>query len=129
MLAVKSMYMEEQPVVKPHRLTMQNRSTIQVTGVSDVIAYDPGEIILETSAGLLLIKGAELHMNHLSLEKGETGVDGRVDSLTYPKPMAVQGRPEAFSGGFLNNHESGCGVSGKAFWNGCPVGFGIDAGL
>ena len=41
MLAVKSMYMEEQPVVKPHRLTMQNRSTIQVTGVSDVIAYDP----------------------------------------------------------------------------------------
>ena len=50
MLAVKSMYMEEQPVVKPHRLTMQNRSTIQVTGVSDVIAYDPGEIILETSA-------------------------------------------------------------------------------
>ena len=118
MLAVKSMYMEEQPVVKPHRLTMQNRSTIQVTGVSDVIAYDPGEIILETSAGLLLIKGAELHMNHLSLEKGETGIDGRVVSL-----------PEAFSGGFLNNHESGCGVSGKAFWNGCPVGFGIDAGL
>ena len=83
MLAVKSMYMEEQPVVKPHRLTMQNRSTIQVTGVSDVIAYDPGEIILETSAGLLLIKGAELQLNHLSLEKGETGVDGRVDSLTY----------------------------------------------
>ena len=33
------------------------------------------------------------------------------------------------SGGFLNNHESGCSVSGKAFWNGCPVGFGIDAGL
>ena len=27
MLAVKSMYMEEQPVVKPHRLTMQNRWT------------------------------------------------------------------------------------------------------
>ena len=128
MLAVKSMYMEEQPVVKPHRLTMQNRSTIQVTGVSDVIAYDPGEIILETSAGLLLIKGAELHMNHLSLEKGETGVDGRVDSLTYSEANGGA-RPEAFSGGFLNNHESGCGVSGKAFWNGCPVGFGIDAGL
>ena len=77
------MYMEEQQTIKPHRLTMQNRSSLQITGVADVIAYDPGEIILETSAGLLLIKGAELHMNHLSLEKGETGVDGRVDSLTY----------------------------------------------
>ena len=70
------MYMDEQQVIKPHRITLQNRSTLQVAGVSDVIAYDPGEI-------LLLIKGSELHMNHLSLEKGETGVDGRVDSLTY----------------------------------------------
>ena len=77
------MYMDEQQVIKPHRITLQNRSSLQVAGVSDVIAYDPGEIILETSAGLLLIKGSELHMNHLSLEKGETGVDGRVDSLTY----------------------------------------------
>jgi len=75
--------MDEQQVVKPHRITLQNRSSLQVTGVADVIAYDPGEIILETTAGLLLIKGEELHMNHLSLEKGETGVDGRVDSLTY----------------------------------------------
>lgn len=77
------MYMDEQQLVKPHKVTMQNRSSLQVTGVVDVIAYDPGEIILETSAGLLLIKGETLHMNHLSLEKGETGVDGSVDSLTY----------------------------------------------
>ena len=79
------MYMDEQQVIKPHRITLQNRSSLQVAGVSDVIAYDPGEIILETSAGLLLIKGSEQHMNHLSLEKGETGVDGRVDSLKYTK--------------------------------------------
>lgn len=58
------MYMDEQQVIKPHRITLQNRSSLQVAGVSDVIAYDPGEIILETSAGLLLIKGSELHMNH-----------------------------------------------------------------
>ena len=124
MLAVKSMYMEEQPVVKPHRLTMQNRSTIQVTGVSDVIAYDPGEIILETSAGLLLIKGAELHMNHLSLEKGETGVDGRVDSLTYSESQwRCKAGWQAFLGTTcLNNHESGCGVSGKAVLEWLPCG-------
>ena len=130
MLAVKSMYMEEQPVVKPHRLTMQNRSTIQVTGVSDVIAYDPGEIILETSAGLLLIKGAELHMNHLSLEKGETGVDGRVDSLTYSEANggARQAR-KLFSGRLFKITMSQDVVFRQAFWNGCPVGFGIDAGL
>lgn len=92
------MYMEEQQTMKPHRVTMQNRASLQVTGVVDVVAYDPGEIILETSAGLLLIKGAELHMNHLSLEKGETGVDGRVDSLTYSESSRNTGQAGHFLG-------------------------------
>ena len=92
------MYMDEQQVVKPHKLTMQNRSSLQVTGVVDVIAYDPGEIILETSAGLLLIKGETLHMNHLSLEKGETGVDGSVDSLTYSDVNKGTGQAGSFLG-------------------------------
>lgn len=77
------MYMDEQQVIKPHRITLQNRSSLQVAGVSDVIAYDPGEIILETSAGLLLIKRLRTAYEPSVSGKGETGVDGRVDSLTY----------------------------------------------
>lgn len=92
------MYIEEQQPVKPHRLTLQNRAALQITGVTDVISYDPGEIILETSAGLLLIKGSELHMNHLSLEKGETGVDGTVDSLTYSEAHHGARQAERFLG-------------------------------
>ncbi len=92
------MYMEEQPQMKAHRLTLQNRKDLQITGVMDVISYDPGEIILETSAGLLLIKGSELHMNHLSLEKGETGVDGTIDSLTYSEAHRGAKQAERFLG-------------------------------
>jgi sporulation protein YabP len=92
------MYMEEQPQTKVHRLTLQNRQSLQITGVMDVIAYDPGEIILETSAGLLMIKGSELHMNHLSLEKGETGVDGTIDSLTYSESHHGTKQAERFFG-------------------------------
>lgn len=92
------MYVEEQQPVKAHRLILQNRASLQVTGVIDVISYDPGEIILETSAGLLLIKGSELHMNHLSLEKGETGVDGTVDSLTYSEANRGAKQAERFLG-------------------------------
>lgn len=90
--------MEEQQLVKPHRLTLQNRASLQVTGIVDVISYDPGEIILETSAGLLLIKGSELHMNHLSLEKGETGVDGKIDSMTYSESNRGAKQAERFLG-------------------------------
>lgn len=92
------MYMEEQPQMKPHQLTLQNRSTLQITGVVDVVSYDPAEIILETSAGLLLIKGSELHMNHLSLEKGETGVDGTIDSMTYSESHRGVRQAERFLG-------------------------------
>lgn len=92
------MYIEEQQQVKSHRLTLQNRASLQITGVTDVVSYDSGEIVLETSAGLLLIKGSELHMNHLSLEKGETGVDGTIDSLTYSESHRGSRQAERFFG-------------------------------
>ena len=49
----------------------------------DVISFDSIEIILETASGMLMIKGSDLHMSHLTVEKGEVNVDGNVDSLTY----------------------------------------------
>lgn len=33
--------------------------------------------------GVIVIKGESLHVNKLSVEKGELDVDGRVDSLVY----------------------------------------------
>ena len=32
---------------------------------------------------MLMIKGSELHVNRLTLEKGEVDIDGKIDSLTY----------------------------------------------
>ena len=41
------------------------------------------EILLETEQGMLMIKGDELHVNRLTLDKGEVDIDGRIDSFTY----------------------------------------------
>ena len=49
----------------------------------DVLSFDVVEILLETELGMLLIKGQDLHVNRLSLEKGEVDIEGRIDSLTY----------------------------------------------
>lgn len=75
--------MEERQQALNHTLVLKNRNFIQLTGVTDVNSFDDGEIILETDCGMLMIKGSELHISHLILEKGEVNVDGRVDSLTY----------------------------------------------
>lgn len=69
--------------VKSHKITLNNRGTGTITGVVAVISFDPNEVLLETEQGMLLIKGTELNVTKLTLDKGEVDVDGRVDSFTY----------------------------------------------
>ena len=54
-----------------------------LTGILDVISFDENTIVLDTDMGLLTIKGKDLHVNRLSLEKGEIDIEGRTDSLVY----------------------------------------------
>ena len=66
-----------------HRLTLINRKNGSFTGVKDVINFDAGEIILDTELGRLTIKGNNLHVNRLDLEKKEVEIDGTVELLQY----------------------------------------------
>lgn len=77
--------MEERQIEEKrvHRVTMEGRRSGTITGVSDVLSFDVGEVVLQTEDGLLMIKGEELHVSRLSLEKGEVDLDGKIDSLTY----------------------------------------------
>ena len=63
--------MEEKQVQKPHKLVVNNRKTSMVTGVLDVLSFDLNEILLETEQGMLMVKGKDLHVNRLSVEKGK----------------------------------------------------------
>ena len=66
---------------RAHKITLLNRRTCNLTGVNDVLSFDVNEIILETDQGMLMIKGSELHVNRLTLDKGEVDVEGKIDSL------------------------------------------------
>ena len=68
---------------RTHKLILNNRRTCNLTGINDVLSFDENEIILETEQGMLMIKGNELHVNRLMLDKGEVDVDGRIDIFTY----------------------------------------------
>ena len=75
--------MDEIQIPKAHKLVINNRKTSMVTGVLDVLAFDLNEVLLETEQGMLMIKGEDLHVNRLTLDKGEVDVDGKIDSFTY----------------------------------------------
>ena len=70
-------------VARMHKVTMTNRRTCTINGVNDVLSFDIHEILLETEQGMLMIKGDDLHVNRLTLDKGEVDVDGKIDSFTY----------------------------------------------
>ena len=74
---------ERQMPAKAHKLIVNNRKTSMVTGVLDVLSFDLNEILLETEQGMLMVKGTDLHVNRLSVEKGEVDLSGNIDSITY----------------------------------------------
>lgn len=90
--------MEERQGIRSHKMILNDRKGISITGVIDVVSFDSQEIILETECGLLLIKGNELHMNHLTLEKGEVNVDGTIDGLTYSDTAGADKKAGNFFG-------------------------------
>lgn len=87
--------MEEKQMPSSHKLMIQNRKGGIITGITDVLSFDVKEILLETSQGMLLVKGNDLHVNRLLLEKGEIELDGRIDSLTYSEMHAGQKQGES----------------------------------
>ena len=90
--------MEEKTVSKIHKVLLQNRKSGSFSGIIDVLSFDVSEILLETELGMLLIKGNDLHVNRLTLEKGEIDVEGRIDSLAYSDVNTYNNKNDSFFG-------------------------------
>ncbi len=80
---------------KSHKLSMNNRRTALLTGINDVLSFDPNEVLLDTVQGTLMIRGEDLHVSRLSIEKGEVDIDGKINSFSYTE-----------SKGFVRNGET-----------------------
>ncbi len=75
--------MQERQVAVSHRMQIVNRNQGTIIGVIDVFSFDLNEILLETQMGMLSIKGNDLHVKRLSLDKGEIDIEGEMDSFIY----------------------------------------------
>lgn len=75
----------------PHRLVLESRERLTVSGVEDVERFDETGIVMTTADGVLTITGEDLHIGQLSLDGGELHVDGRVDAISYEEPDMGRG--------------------------------------
>lgn len=66
-----------------HRITIDSRKSCKISGVVDALSFDEHEVMLETVDGMLKIRGNDMHVSRLNLDKGELDVEGRVDCLEY----------------------------------------------
>ena len=81
---------------RPNNHMKTDKNTCTISGVNDVLSFDVNEILLETEQGMLMIRGTQLHVSRLSLDKGEVDVDGRIDSFTYSENAGYGAKGESF---------------------------------
>jgi sporulation protein YabP len=78
----------------PHRILLEDRRRLTVSGVEGVESFDESAIVMTTTLGSLVIRGSELHIEKLSLDGGDLLVEGQVEALSYEED-------ESSRGGFL----------------------------
>ena len=75
--------MDERQLLKAHKISLNNRISGYMTGVREVISFDGGEIVLDTEQGIMIVKGEDLHVTRLTLDKGEVEINGHIDGILY----------------------------------------------
>ena len=75
----------------PHKLNLEERRKLAVTGVMEVVSFDEDSVLLRTALGTLLIQGQQLQLKTLTLEGGNVAVEGQISALTYEEPRQEGG--------------------------------------
>lgn len=89
------MAMEEKPrrtgAELPNNLILESREHLSISGVADVESFDENLVSMETSEGMLTVRGSGLHVEKLNLENGELALAGEITSLEYEDRAPARG--------------------------------------
>ena len=75
----------------PHKLTLNERNKLTLTGVTEVVSFDENTVALHTELGVLEIQGQDLKLKNLSIDGGQMEVTGQISALYYEEPRSAGG--------------------------------------
>jgi len=75
----------------PHKLVLNERKSLTMTGVTEVVSFDETAVVLRTGLGTLMIQGKDLQLKALSPEGGQLAVNGTISALAYAEPRSKSG--------------------------------------
>ena len=81
----------DKDIVYNHSITLNERKSINITGVKKIDSFDDTEFLLETIMGNISIKGEELEIIKLDTYQGNVSIKGKINGLTY---MESSGKKE-----------------------------------
>ena len=74
-----------------HKLTLEGRKKLSVTGVENVEGFSDTTVTLDTNMGRMVIKGENLHICKLDVSDGCFALDGKVNSMEYLRKSDKKG--------------------------------------
>lgn len=78
--------MEKKEINIEHKkslLSLESRKKLILTGIIEVVSFNEEQIILNTSLGILSIKGKDLKMNKLDVQNGDVVIIGVINACIY----------------------------------------------
>ena len=67
----------------PHKLCLNERQQLTMTGVTEVVSFDETAVELHTALGELTVEGEGLQLRELSVQGGQVEVSGNIALLSY----------------------------------------------
>ena len=68
---------------KEHGFIVKDRAHVEIRGMTEVISFDEGNVMLATTSGNMTIEGNGLRVSVLDVKEGIVSVDGHIDSVYY----------------------------------------------
>lgn len=81
-------------------ITLRDRKKLLITGVHNVDSFNEELIVVDSELGLIVIRGADMHINKLDVESAALDVEGEIAVIEYVEQTAPQRKSGFLSGLF-----------------------------
>lgn len=73
-----------------HEFKVTERNIINLTGINKITSFDDQEFLMESTLGVILLKGENLEIVKLDTHDGNVKIKGKLNSLAYIENIKKQ---------------------------------------
>ena len=74
-----------------HKLLLDGRERLTVSGVEDVVNFDDCGVVLKTVMGILSVDGAEMRIINLNVDTKDIEIAGKINGIIYQGGQTTRG--------------------------------------